>query len=168
MPSPGGGPTLRGMQYFEDIVVGTKQSFGRYDVTRDEIVAFAEAYDPQPFHLSDEAAAATYFGRLSASGWHTCAMTMAMIVASMKANEQAALGSPGVDELRWLKPVHPGDTLRCESQVLDKRASASRSGMGSYRSTMTVLNQHDVPVLAFISIALIRMRAGGQGTTTSV
>jgi len=114
------------MQYFEDIVPGTKQAFGAYPVTREEVMAFAKAYDPQPFHLSDEAAATTHFGRLSASGWHTCAMTMAMLVANLEANEQAGLGSPGIEDLQWLKPVYPGDTLRCETEILDKRASSSR------------------------------------------
>ena len=146
------------MQYFEDLVVGAKASFGRYEVTREEVVAFAERYDPQPFHLSDEAAAQTHFGRLSASGWHTCAMTMAMVVANLKAIDQAGLGSPGIDELRWLKPVYPGDTLRCETEILDKRASRSRPEMGSYRSRMTVLNQDDVTVMTFISTGLIQTR----------
>jgi acyl dehydratase len=146
------------MQYFEDIVVGSKAAFGRYEVLHDEVVAFAKAYDPQPFHLSDAAAAETHFGRLSASGWHTCAMTMAMVVENLKANDQAGLGSPGIDELRWLKPVYPADTLRCETEILDKRASQSRPEMGSYRSQMTVFNQHDVPVLRFVSIGLIRTR----------
>ena len=93
------------MQYFEDIAVGAKSSFGNYPVTREEVVAFAQKYDPQPFHLSDEAAAGTHFGRLSASGWHTCAMVMSMVVENLKNHRQAGLGSPGVDELRWLKPV---------------------------------------------------------------
>ncbi|WP_242137553.1 MULTISPECIES: MaoC family dehydratase [unclassified Sphingomonas] len=146
------------MQYFEDIAVGTTQAFGSYRVTREEVVAFAKAYDPQPFHLSDAAAAATHFGRLSASGWHTCAMTMAMVVANLEANQQAGLGSPGIDELRWLKPVYPGDTLRCETEILDKRPSRSRPEMGSYRSRMTVLNQDDVAVMTFISTGLIRTR----------
>lgn len=149
------------MQYFEDIEVGTKASFGRYDVTREEVIAFASKYDPQPFHLSDEAAAATHFGRLSASGWQTCAMTMSMVVENLKANSQAGLGSPGIDELRWLKPVYPGDTLRCETEILEKRASQSRPEMGSYRSRMTVLNQDDVAVMTFISIGLIRTRPAG-------
>jgi acyl dehydratase len=146
------------MLYFEDIAVGTKASFGHYAVLHDEVVAFAKAYDPQPFHLSDAAAAETHFGRLSASGWHTCAMTMAMVVENMQATAQAGLGSPGIDELRWLTPVYPGDTLRCETEILDKRASRSRPEMGSFRSTMTVLNQHDVAVMTFISIGLIRTR----------
>jgi acyl dehydratase len=149
------------MQYFEDIEVGTKASFGRYEVTRDEVTEFASKYDPQPFHLSAEAAAATHFGRLSASGWQTCAMTMSMVVENLKANSQAGLGSPGIDELRWLKPVYPGDTLRCETEILEKRASQSRPEMGSYRSRMTVLNQDDVPVMTFISIGLIRTRPAG-------
>ena len=146
------------MQYFEDIAVGQRAAFGQYEVTREEVTAFAAKYDPQPFHLSDEAAAATYFGRLSASGWHTCAMTMAMVVENLKAHQQAGLGSPGIDELRWLKPVYPGDTLRCESEILETRRSRSRPEMGSYRSRMTVFNQHDEPVLRFVTIALIRTR----------
>jgi acyl dehydratase len=149
------------MQYFEDIVVGTKTRFGRYEVMRDEVVAFAAKYDPQPFHLSDEAAAQTHFRRLSASGWHTCAMVMSMVVENLKANEQAGLGSPGIDELRWLKPVYPGDTLRCETEILDKRASRSRPEMGSYRSRMTVRNQDDVTVMTFVSIGLIGTRPKG-------
>lgn len=146
------------MQYFEDIVVGGKASFGSYEVTRDEVIAFAQKYDPQPFHLSDEAAAATHFGRLSASGWHTCAMTMAMVVENLKANRQAGLGSPGIDELRWLRPVYPGDTLRCESEVLDKRTSESRPEMGIFHSRMTVFNQDDKPVMTFISTGLVSTR----------
>jgi len=146
------------MQYFEDIEVGSKASFGHYEVTREEVTAFAQKYDPQPFHLSDEAAAATHFGRLSASGWHTCAMTMAMVVENLKANQQAGLGSPGIDELRWLRPVYPGDTLRCESEVLDKRASESRPEMGIFHSRMTVFNQDDQPVMSFVSTGLVSTR----------
>lgn len=146
------------MIYFEDVVVGAKASFGRYQVTHEEVVDFASRYDPQPFHLSDEAAAKTYFGRLSASGWHTCAMTMAMLVENMKEHEQAGLGSPGVDEIRWLKPVYPGDTLRCETEVVETRPSQSRPEMGSFKSRVTVFNQHDEPVLRMTSIGLIRRR----------
>ena len=146
------------MQYFEDIEVGTRASFGDYPVTRDEVVAFAGKYDPQPFHLSDEAAAKTHFGRLSASGWHTCAMTMAMLVEHLKANAQAGLGSPGFDELRWLKPVYPGDRLRCESEVLEKRRSASRPEMGIFKSRMSVFNQDDIVVMTFVSNGLLETR----------
>ncbi|HEX8402866.1 MAG TPA: MaoC family dehydratase [Allosphingosinicella sp.] len=146
------------MQYFEDLVVGARQSFGRYEVTREEVIEFATRYDPQPFHLDDDAAARTHFGRLAASGWHSCAMTMAMIVENITANAQAGLGSPGVDELRWLKPVFPGDTLRCESEIVDVAPSRSKPEIGSYRSTVTTFNQHDEPVLRFTSIVLIRRR----------
>ncbi|MEN2785859.1 MaoC family dehydratase [Sphingomonas qilianensis] len=151
------------MQYFEDIEIGSRQRFGRYAVTREEVIAYAEKFDPQPFHLSDEAAAQTHFGRLSASGWHTCGMVMSMVVANLTANKQAGLGSPGIDELRWLKPVYPGDTLRCETEILDKRASQSRPEMGSFRSRMTVLNQDDVVVMTFVSIGLIRTRPDEAG-----
>ena len=146
------------MQYFEDIEVGAEQSFGSYLVTREEVIDYARKFDPQPFHLSDEAAAQTHFGRLSASGWHTCGMVMSMVVENLKATQQAGLGSPGIDELRWLKPVYPGDTLRCETAVLDKRASQSRPEMGSFRMKMAVLNQDNVQVLTFTSIGLISTR----------
>ncbi len=146
------------MKYFEDIEIGAVQRFGSYAVTRAEVIDFASRYDPQPFHLSDEAAAQTHFGRLSASGWHSCAMTMAMLVDNLKANTQAGLGSPGVDELRWLKPVYPGDTLSVETCVIDKRPSKSRPEMGSYRSAVTVFNQHGDVVMTMTSIGLIRTR----------
>ena len=146
------------MRYFEDLVVGNTAAFGAYEVTREEVVAFAEAYDPQPFHLSNEAAAATHFGRLSASGWHTCAMTMRMLVDHLKADHQAGLGSPGIDELKWMKPVYPGDTLRCETELLDKRVSATRPEMGIIKSRMRVLNQNDVVVMTFVSNGLISTR----------
>ncbi len=147
------------MQYFEDIEVGTKTAFGSYTVTRDEVLEFARKYDPQPFHLDDAFAAKTHFGRLSASGWHTCAMVMSMVVANMASGEgHAGLGSPGVDALRWLKPVYPGDTLRCETEVTEKTPSRSRPEMGSFRSLMRVYNQDDVEVMSFTSIGLIRTR----------
>ena len=146
------------MQFYEDIAVGQKSAFGHYEVTREEVIDFARKYDPQPFHLDDEAAAKTHFRRISASGWHTCAMTMSMLVANLTANKQAGLGSPGVDELRWKKPVYPGDTLRCETEVIEKRRSASRPEMGVYRSRVRVLNQDDLPVMTFISNGLIRTR----------
>jgi acyl dehydratase len=146
------------MKYFEDLIIGAKDSFGSYSVTREEVIEFATKYDPQAFHLDDEAAAKTYFGRLSASGWHTTAMTMAMLVANMQANKQAGLGSPGIDELRWLKPVYPGDILRVETEILSKRQSISKPEMGSFQSRVTIINQDDVPVMSMISNGLIRVR----------
>ena len=146
------------MLYFEDLDVGAKRSFGRYEVTREEVLEFARKYDPQGFHLSDEAAAKTHFGRLAASGWHTCAMTMAMNVEAMKDQPSAGLGAAGVDELRWLRPVRPGDTLHGRSEVIDKKASQSRPEMGIVRSQVTIFNQDDKPVLSMIPIAMWRTR----------
>ncbi|MBX9860744.1 MAG: MaoC family dehydratase [Sphingomonas sp.] len=146
------------MVYFEDIEVGKVSQFGSYQVTREEVVEFAKKFDPQPFHLSDDAAAKTHFGRLSASGWHTCAMMMAMLVENLTRTKQAGLGSPGQDELRWLKPVYPGDTLSLSVEVLEKRASTSRPEMGSYRSRITVLNQDGIAVMTTIAIGLIATR----------
>ncbi|QLC24522.1 MaoC family dehydratase [Parasphingopyxis algicola] len=146
------------MIYFEDIEPGSKSAFGRYEVTREEVIEFASKYDPQPFHLDDEAAAKTHFSKIAASGWHTCAMAMRMIVGNMESNRQAGLGGAGVDELRWFRPVFPDDVLRCESEILDKTPSKSRPEMGSYRGRTTVFNQDDDAVLSFISIGLIRKR----------
>ncbi|WP_057882606.1 MaoC family dehydratase [Tsuneonella troitsensis] len=146
------------MQYFEDIEIGRTSKFGHYEVTREEVLDFARKFDPQSFHLDEEAAAKTHFGRLSASGWHTCAMTMAMMVENMQNNRQAGLGSPGIDNLRWKKPVFPGDTLRVETTVLEKRRSQSRPDMGIFKSQATVFNQNDEPVLEMVSNGLIKVR----------
>ena len=146
------------MRYFEDLEIGAETYFGSYDVTREEMLEFASKYDPQPFHLSDEEAAKTHFGRLSASGWHTCAMTMAVLARYAVTHEQAGLGSPGIDELRWLKPVYAGDTLHVRGKIVDKTLSRSRPEMGSYRTETTVTNQDDVPVMRYTSIVLIRRR----------
>jgi acyl dehydratase len=146
------------MIYFEDLNVGDETYFGSYEVTREEVIDFARKYDPQPFHLSDEAAAKTHFGRLAASGWHTCAMTMAVIARHVVDSEQAGLGSPGIDELRWLKPVYPGDTLHVSSTLIETRPSRSKPEIGSFRSATTVANQDGVPVMTFTSIVLMRRR----------
>jgi acyl dehydratase len=146
------------MLYYEDITVGSSNKFGNYEATREEVMRFAETYDPQPFHLDDNAAAATHFGRLSASGWHTCAMTMRMMVDNMKVQKQAGLGSPGVDNLRWVKPVYPGDTLTCRTEVLEKRRSKSRPDMGIFKSRIQTFNQDGEIVLEMVSNGLIRVR----------
>ena len=146
------------MLFFEDLEVGTKSSFGHYEVTREEVLEFASKYDPQPFHLDDEAAAQTYFGRLSASGWHTCAMTMRMMVEQLMSQKVASLGSPGIDELRWLKPVYPGDTLRVEAELIEKRQSKSKPHMGFTKSRQATFNQHDERVMTMIGNSIIRVR----------
>ena len=146
------------MIYWEDLEVGRTQEHGSVEVTREEVLAFAQRYDPQPFHLSDEEAAKTHFGRIAASGWHTCAMTMGVIVTHMKEHPQAGLGSPGIDELRWLKPVYPGDTLSVRGTVIEKTPSRSKPEIGSFRTKTVVSNQHGVEVLTFTSIVLMRRR----------
>jgi acyl dehydratase len=146
------------MEYFEDVVIGETVRFGSYPVTREEVIDFAGKYDPQPFHLDDDAASKTYFGRLSASGWHTGAMMMRMMVDHMKDHQRAGLGSPGIDELRWIKPVYPGDTLRVEGETLSKRRSASRPEMGLIYGVNRVYNQHDELVMTMKSTGLIQVR----------
>ena len=146
------------MIYFDDLDVSQETLFGHYDVTREEVIEFAQKYDPQPFHLSDEAAAKTHFGRLAASGWHTCAMTMAVIARHVVATEQAGLGSPGVDELRWLKPVYPGDRLTVTGRIVEKTPSRSKPQIGVIRTETTVRNQDDVPVMRFTSIVMMLRR----------
>ena len=146
--------------YFEDVEVGSKLEFGSITVSRDEIIAFAAEFDAQPFHLSDEAAAETHFGSLSASGWHTTALFMKMFVAKMQAggHQDASLGAMGIDELRWLQPVRPGDTLRGASEVVEKKASRSRPEMGIIKSKVTIFNQHDEPVMTLMPITMFRTR----------
>lgn len=146
------------MIYLEDLAVGATAQMGSYEVTRAEVIEFATKYDPQPFHLSDEAAAKTHFGRIAASGWHTAAMTMAVIARHVNKTEQAGLGSPGVDGLRWLKPVYPGDTISVASTVVEITPSRSKPEMGSFRSDVVVSNQAGEPVMTFTSIVLMRRR----------
>jgi acyl dehydratase len=146
------------MIYLDDLEVGQETLFGHYDVTREEVLEFARKYDPQPFHLSDEAAAKTHFGRLAASGWHTAAMAMAVIARHVVETEQAGLGSPGVDELRWLRPVYPGDRLTVTSKIVEVRPSRSKPEIGSFRSATRVTNQDGVDVMTFTSIVLMQRR----------
>ncbi len=147
------------MLYYEDIEVGRIQRFGSKLVELDEVIEFATKYDPQPFHLSQEAAAKTHFGRISASGWHTGAMAMSMAVANMSEGDgSAGLGSPGIDELRWVKPVYPGDKLSCETEILSKRRSKSRPEMGIMKNRMTVRNQHGDVVMSYVANGLIATR----------
>jgi acyl dehydratase len=146
------------MIYFEDLELGAETYYGSYEVTREEVLEFAHKYDPQPFHISDEAAAKTHFGRIAASGWHTAAMTMAVIARYVVGHEQAGLGSPGIDDLRWRKPVYPGDTLHVRGTIVEKTPSRSRPEMGSFRTDTVVSNQDDQPVMSFTSIVLIRRR----------
>ncbi len=135
---------------FETFEVGQVRNFGAYKVTEAEIIEFASKYDPQFFHLDHEAAKGSLFGGICASGWHTCAMTMSMMVDNMD-ERGTSLGSPGVDSLKWLKPVYPGDVLSVRMEVLETRASKSRPNIGFVTSKTTVSNQQGVEVMEFIS-----------------
>ena len=135
---------------FESFEVGQKQNFGAYKVTEEEIIDFAKKYDPQFFHLDQEAAKQSLFGGLCASGWHTCAMTMSMMVAHMDANGRS-LGSPGIDNLRWLLPVYPGDVLSVQMEVIDTIPSRSRPNIGAIVSKVSVSNHKNDVVMEFVS-----------------
>lgn len=132
--------------YWEDFEVGNVREFGTMPVTREAVLAFAAQFDPQPFHLDDAAAEAGLFGRLAASGWHTCAMAMRMMCDGYLL-ESSGLGSPGLDNIRWLKPVFPGDTLSLRLTTLETRPMASRPKVGLVQSKWEVLNQHREAVL---------------------
>ena len=148
------------MKYWEDMEVGRETVFGSYAVTREEVLEFAHQYDPQPFHVDDEAAAKTHFGRIAASGWHTGAISMRVIVDALSREPQTSLGSPGIDELRWLKPVYPGDTLTVSGEILDKTPSRSKPELGTIRTRTVVTNQDGVEVMRYISIVLMQRRPG--------
>ena len=146
-------------RYFEDFEIGdVYEPDGRYEVTEAEVVEFAEQYDPQPFHLDEGAAEASLFGSLSASGWHTAAMCMRLLVDGVL--DEASMGARGIDELRWNRPVHPGDTLRIEVEVLDKRPSESRPEMGHVRTALTGYNQDDESVIEWVALGMFRRRNG--------
>lgn len=147
------------MIWFEDMPVGRIDLFGQVEVTREEVLEFAGKYDPQPFHLDDEAAAANpLFGRLAASGWHTACLGMRMTVDYWASLGSGVLAGAGVEELRWLKPVFPGDRLRCESEVVEARSSASRPEIGIVSKRLTIFNQDDVAVMSQTATVIMRRR----------
>ncbi len=136
--------------YFEDFEPGQVYELGSRTVTEEEIVAFGEQWDPQPFHVDPEAAAASVFGGLIASGWHTGAMWMRLYVDSMRGSA-ASMGSTGLEELRWLAPVRPGDTLRGRLTVLEATPSERQPDRGTIRSRGEMVNQDGVTVLSMVS-----------------
>ena len=143
--------------FWEDISIGDISAFGSYTVTREEIIEFATKYDPQPFHLSDEAAEAMHFGALCASGWHTCAMFMSMMVKEI-GDKKGGLGSPGMDKLRWKRPVFVGDVLSVKSEITDKSLHPKRPNLGIVSFKNEVLNQDGTVVMSFIG-DVMQMRA---------
>jgi acyl dehydratase len=126
--------------WWEDFRVGDSSEMGRHTFTEEEILAFGRQFDPQTFHADSAAAQDTVFGGLIASGWHTCAVGMRLMVESYL-QKTVSLGSPGVDTIRWLKPVRPGDTLAYRRTVLASRASAKRKGVGLVKHRYEAQNQ---------------------------
>ena len=147
------------MKYFEDFRVGDVERFGCYRMTKDEVVEFATRFDPQPFHIDEAAGAAhPFFKKLAASGWHTAAATMRMMVDHNEELGVAGLGSPGLEQINWPVPTYPGDVLSVQSEVLEVRQSRSRPEMGFVKSLTTTLNQDGRAVMNFTANVMIAAR----------
>ena len=145
---------------FEDFEVGQKFGSGTVTVTADRIKAFAAEFDPQPFHLDEQAARGTFFGELVASGWHTAAVTMRLLVEGGMHPAGGTVGAGGED-LRWPRPVRPGDTLRVEAEVLETRASRSRPEIGLVKIRTTTFNQAGEPVQLATPLLVVPRRPAG-------
>ena len=144
-------------RYFEDYIPGAVHEFGDIAVDEAEMIAFARRFDPQPFHTDPEAAKQSVFGGLIASGWFTVSLVMRVLV-DRYISRVASLGSPGVDELRWLKPVRPGDTLLLRVTILETGLSHSKPDQGFVRNSVEVLNQHGELVMTVRSVGLVGCR----------
>ncbi len=147
------------MLHHDDLEIGATVTLGTRTITKDEIIAFARAYDPQPIHIDEAAAKASIVGGLCASGFHTCAFLMRSLVDDMFANA-TSLGSPGVDEVKWMKPVRPGDRLTARYTCTGKRALGSRPGVGVSQITFELMNQAGDSVMSWASNQFLRMRSG--------
>ena len=145
------------MRYWEDFAVGETTSVGTVDVSRDEIVEFAQRYDPQTFHIDEDAAAAGPYGGLIASGWHTAALFMGLFVRSILL-DAASMGSPGVEELRWTAPVRPGDRLTGRVTVTGAEPSSKRPDRGTVFTTSEVVNQDGTVVMTMKARGFFRRR----------
>ena len=132
--------------HFEDFVVGEVSTYGSYALTKDAILAFAREYDPQPFHLDEEAAKATLLGGLAASGWHACAILMRLNCDGFML-DSTSMGAPGIDEVRWLRPLRPDTILHVRRTVMEARASKSRPGMGLVRFTFELMSDEDEVIM---------------------
>ena len=150
--------------YWEDFVAGSVTELGPRLVTADEIVAYAQQFDPQPMHLDDEGARAAGFDGLIASGWHSCALLMRIIADDFRANNIASMGSPGVDEVRWLKPVRPGDRLTVRRTVTATRPSSSRPELGFVYCLFEMINQDGDVVMTSTSPMMTRRRSAMQAS----
>jgi acyl dehydratase len=146
--------------WWEDFSVGDSTEMGRHTFTEEEIVAFARQFDPQPFHIDPEAAKASIYGGLIASGWHTCSVGMRMMCETY-INRSISMGSPGVDNIRWLKPVRPGDTLVYSRTVLEARPSRSRPDAGLVKSRWEAVNQRGEQVLTMEGWGMLARKSRG-------
>ena len=153
--------TLSAGRFFEDYAVGATYLCGSVRVTEDEIVRFAEAYDPQAMHVDRALAAAGPFGEVIASGWHTVALIMRLVVENFLPHN--GLPSPGIDELRWILPVRPGDTLTLRATVTEARRSRSRPDRGLIHSCLEVLNQKHEVVMTMRPVNPVRVRRQEAG-----
>jgi acyl dehydratase len=145
------------MRYLEDFSVGQKFGSGRITVDAERVKSFAAEFDPQPFHLDDSLARDTIFRGLAASGWHTAAMTMRLLVESEVKPAGGIVGA-GFDEFRWPRPVRPGDELRIEAEVLEVRPSKSRPEQGMIKLRTTTLNQNGEPVQVSVGNLVVPRR----------
>ena len=145
-------------RYFDDYQLGAVHEFGHVVVSEAELLEFARRYDPQPFHIDRAAAARSPFGGLIASGWHTTALMMRMLVDHY-VSTVASLASPGVDELRWLAPVRPGDALRTRATVIDARRSRSQPDRGVLTSFIEIINQDAIVVMTLKAVNFLLTRA---------
>ncbi len=143
--------------YWEDFPIGLVREFGGVTVSREDIVRFAREFDPQPFHVDEDAARDGPFGGLVASGWQTCGLAMRMICDAYLL-DTASAGSPGVEQVRWLKPVRPGDTLRMRTVVLDARPLQSKPGMGLVRTRWETMNQEGDEVMQMEALSIFLRR----------
>jgi acyl dehydratase len=143
--------------HWEDFATGSVALYGPRLITREEIIAFASEFDPQPMHLDEEAARAGMLGGLAASGWHSCAILMRMIADGFVLDSHS-LGSPGVEEVQWLRPVRPGDRLTVRSTVLETRASRSRPQMGLVKFRFELLDQHGATMMTLVSTLMVARR----------
>ena len=144
-------------RHFEDFQPGTVAVYGPRLVTREEIVAFAAEFDPQPMHLDEAAAAATLLGGLAASGWHSCCILMRMIADGF-VNQSNSMGAPGVDEVRWLKPLRPGTQVRVRTTILETRPSNSRPELGFVKNRFEMLDEQDAVLMTLVSSLMVRRR----------
>ena len=147
------------VQYLEDFAVGQVYRSSRIGVDAGRIKTFGAEFDPQPFHVDDEAARQSIFGSLAASGWHTAALTMRLLVESDFKPAGGVIGA-GVDELRWPRPVRPGDTMQVESQILEIRPSRSKPEQGIVKARVTTTNQHGEVVQVFTATLIVPRRPG--------